>query len=269
MSHTHFTSPIANNKDNKHNSNTEYQHNLCGLLETRLNQHNNDKMDNFSMFENNNNMLQMKRRLSIGDKIPTPYNSPAIKNNTIQSHMHVNACNNKRLSGLVSPLNLTNTPPVTPDQNYFRNPKVKINQSIRVGCLSPDARAMVITESSHMHKPSNFFLANSQDIEFKDDHGLQTCQKRLRSLSCSETNMVKKTKIMSPRLSAVPSCPGLKPVSNAIRRNSFDDPEPLIIPPSPKDPQFVSPHYAQFFKEDAPSPRFNDLQTCSDILMDD
>eukprot|EP01084_Bolivina_argentea_P180688 312166_1 len=114
---------------------------------------------------------------------------------------------NKRLHGLVSPLHLsssrkiriplTKTPPVTPDSRagICTTPKksdsfssikdrfpssphsfkevccspIRKNSSSSSLLLSPDARIMVITESSHMHQPSMLSLLNKNDRTDVDD----------------------------------------------------------------------------------------------------
>lgn len=161
------------------------------------------------------------------------------------------------------------------------NPKSRSSSLV----LSPDARAMVITEHSHLrgHSPSFSSLSLSgnsgnapntfPDLERKEDDMKQDVMsrhgnprqwnlptgpaKRFRSLSCSETSVIPKSKIMSPRLTSIPERPEIRPISDGIRRCSFDDPSPLTIPPSPKCSDFVviknssiSPHSDTVDEED-------------------
>lgn len=132
MSRSTFTSP-----QNDHTvSDPSSRDNLFGLLEQRLNQHNAIRSDpapngmngsitppindtnNLTAFANQFEKIQMRRRLSHGENMTTPYNSPAI--HQLQAHNRSNGQRNQRhLSGFVSPLHLSIvTPPCTPDDNH-------------------------------------------------------------------------------------------------------------------------------------------------------
>eukprot|EP01084_Bolivina_argentea_P187919 323602_1 len=209
----------------------ESHSNLHGSLVKRLTEHT-DNNANIQQFSNQFETLQRKRRISL--EATTPFSSPAVDDHSRCYVPRNVACNKgrKRLSRLPSPLYLNhNTPPVTPEC------RGKVSSLL----LSPNARVMVITESAHSHAAQTMELESKSDF---NEHQLETpARQRLRSLSCSEAMFInKKTKIMSPRLSGVapPCCPVLRPIPNAIRKRSFDDPEPLIIPPSPRSPQLIT-----------------------------
>ena len=137
MSHSTFNSPQNQGVAQPPRSN------LFGLLQQRLIQHNDavssssthcDQKDVAVLNSNNHNIqvltnqfekTKLRRRMSHGDKVPTPYNSPAIAHHARPPHLR-NACRlNQRLSGVVSPLHLSRdiglspvipgTPPCTPE----------------------------------------------------------------------------------------------------------------------------------------------------------
>ena len=155
MSRSTFTSPVSTNTHNKPVSN------LFGLLEKRLNQHN-DKVNNQQQLDQNHEQdanlqhfasqfekLQKKRRMSYGDKAPTPSNSPAIHQsgqnpaNYGQNSSTYRAYGQKPIKrGLISPLHLslsrkmkpfTSTPPVTPE---FHNNQQNANQKVESVAIS-------------------------------------------------------------------------------------------------------------------------------------
>ena len=360
MSRSTFTSPVATNNHSK-----SRKTNLLGLLENKLNQHNNKvnnqpsnstaaKDSNLRHFASQFEKLQKKRRISYGDKAPTPSNSPAIHQSLQSQNPSLRAISKNKLNNkqrLISPLHLslsrkissfTATPPVTPEchnnNQGTKNPtpvasirRQSTSSSSSSLLLSPDARVMFMHESSHntinplrlslgsvcsddgddhelkiereRFETENLNLmdidggnfgnnCNDSDHEYKynkkypinimphnlyDDTKRNIKQQRLRSLSCSETMLMKQTKIMSPRLSAIPHSPILKPISNKIRKYSFGDPTPLMIPPSPKSPTFISrksssitPHGKD--NENELSSKFDkglELNSFADMIMDD
>lgn len=151
MSQSTFTSPISNNNNKIYGS----KNHLFGIISTKLNQHNDklndeemendDNDNNLQHFANQFEKLQKKRKISYGDKAPTPSNSPAIhqltsSHNTPYRSFSSHNTPNKRLAGLVSPLHLslsrkikpftTTTPPVTPELHNNQTKPHKRSETI-------------------------------------------------------------------------------------------------------------------------------------------
>jgi hypothetical protein len=155
--------------------------NLFGLLEQHLDQRNamnsassvildpaaiNDCSTDLAAFADQFEQTTMRRRLSHGDSLTTPYNSPALH----QFHGHRGCLavpqqtKPPRLSGLVSPLHLSAaTPPCTPDQNYKT-----LGRHNGVHCKPSDAFSSFL--------PSSFVLSvDSLFISFRVFESLTLC----------------------------------------------------------------------------------------------